>query len=371
MSRLRLALAALLAFPGALYAHPGHDNRDHFVAADANATEESKATPDEDPANEKAVTGSGDLRFRYRADLSELPEEIAKGIKKAHGGFAKTPQGEIYFGLEGTGLIRLSADLKTKTIVSTSDDMKGGALHNTTYLKKDGGLLILPDPARGRVYATTLDGKTVATIGRPDVNDYYKNAENRYRPTDADLATDNVLYICDGYSAGKYVLAADLEEEKFFDRYYGGPVTGEGREEGKYSTNHGVTFDPHDATLLIADRERQWIQRMTLTGEFVEGFDTAGGDVCDVDFVEWQGERLMVAGCLKSGAPNQPGAEPGFVVILRDGKVVSTLKPKVDLGLEEFQHIHNAAGVVVDGKLFVLCYGWNPGCYAVLEHIAE
>jgi sugar lactone lactonase YvrE len=363
MSLQRLLLAALVASPVvvaplAAVGHPGHDHRDQFVA--------TEATPPSAPMND-AITGTGDLRFRYRPDLSELPENIAKGIKKAHGGFAKTPDGDIYFGLEGTGLIRLSADLKTKTLVSDSDDMKGGALHNTTYIKKDGDLLILPDPARGRVYAVTLEGKTVATIGRPQVNDYYKNPDNAYRPTDADLATDNVLYICDGYSPGKYVLAADLEEQKFFDRYYGGAVEGKGRQEGKYSTNHGVTFDPNDATLLIADRERQWIQRMTLTGEFVEGFDTAGGDVCDVDFVEWQGERLIVAGCLKSGA----GAEPGFVAILRDGKVVSTLKPKVDLGIEEFQHIHNAAGVVVDGKLFVLCYGWNPGCYAVLEHIAE
>lgn len=363
MSRHHLLLAALVASPIAVApraaeGHPGHDHRDQFVATETAPPSASR---------EDAVTGSGDLRFRYRADLSELPESIAKGIKKAHGGFAKTPEGDIYFGLEGTGLIRLSADLKTKTLVSDSDDMKGGALHNTTYVKKDGDLLILPDPARGRVYAVTFDGKTVATIGRPDVNDYYKKSDNPYRPTDADLATDGALYICDGYSPGKYVLAADLEEQTFFDRYYGGAVEGKGRQEGKYSTNHGVTFDPNDATLLIADRERQWIQRMTLTGEFVEGFDTAGGDVCDVDFVEWQGERLMVAGCLKSGG----GAEPGFVAILRGGKVVSTLKPKVDLGLEEFQHIHNAAGVVVDGKLYVLCYGWNPGCYAVLEHVVE
>lgn len=359
MPRLHPLFAALLAAltAGVVYAHPGHDQRDHFVAADASPAA---------PPSEDAITGSGDLRFRYRADLSELPEAIAKGIKRAHGGFAKTPSGEVYFGLEGTGLIRLSADLKEKTLVSASDEMAGGALHNTTYLKHNGEVLALPDPARGRVYLTRLDGEVVATIGRPAVNDYYKNPENAYRPTDVDRGNDGELYICDGY-AGRYILTADLESATITDRYFGGKVQGDGRQEGKYSTNHGVTYDPLDATLLIADRERQWIQRMTLEGEFVEGFDTGGGDVCDVDFVEWKGERLMVAGCLKSGG----GAEPGFVQLLRDGKVVSTLKPKVDLGIEEFQHIHNAAGVVVDGKLFVLCYGWNPGCYAVLEHVAE
>ncbi|TWT96187.1 hypothetical protein Pla108_32750 [Botrimarina colliarenosi] len=360
MNRLRplsLCLTTLLVAAPVAFAHPGHDHQDRFlVTADAPAP---VSTAD-------AVTGSGDLQFRYRADLSELPEEIAKGIKKAHGGFAKTPSGEIYFGLEGTGLIRLSADLTTKTLVSTNDAMAGGALHNTTYLDRKGGMLILPDPARGRVYATRLDGEVVATLGRPEVNDYYKNLDNAYRPTDADMASDGVVYVCDGY-AGRYVLTADLDDEKFFDRNFGGKVQGAGRTEGEFSTNHGVTFDPTDDTLLIADRERQWIQRVTLAGEFVEGFDTGGGDVCDVDFVDWKGERLLVAGCLKSGG----GAEPGFVQILRDGKVVSTLKPKIDLGIELFQHIHNAAGVVVDGKLFVLCYGWNPGCYAVLEHVTE
>ena len=72
----------------------------------------------------------------------------------------------------------------------------------------------------------------------------------------------------------------------------------------------------------------------------------------------------MVAGCLT-------GPDKGVVQILRDGEVVSTLKPKLDLGLSQFEHIHNAAGVVVGGKLYVLCYGWNPGCYAVLEHVKE
>ena len=59
------------------------------------------------------------------------------------------------------------------------------------------------------------------------------------------------------------------------------------------------------------------------------------------------------------------------ISILRDGEVVSTLRPKADLGIEAFQHVHNAVGVVTGGQLYVLCYGWNPGCYAVLELVVD
>lgn len=318
-----------------------------------------------------AMTGTGDWRFRYRADLSELPSEIARGIKPAHGGFAKTPGGEIYFGLQGTGLIKISPDLTRLSIVSSAGDLLGGGLHNTTYLAGDGGRLVLPDNARGQVLVVDMDGKAIGKLRRPGVNDYYNatnddgTPKNGFAPTDTEVV-GGVLYVCDGYSAGKYVLTADLEALRYGDAYFGGRVSGPGREEGKFSTNHGVTLDASDGTLVIADRERQWAQKMTPAGEFIEGYDMDGANPCDVDFVEFDGDTLMVAGCLVG-----PNGTPGVVQLLRDGKVVSTLKPKLDLGIEAFQHIHNAAGVVVEGKLFVLCYGWNPGCYAVLEHVAD
>ena len=88
------------------------------------------------------------------------------------------------------------------------------------------------------------------------------------------------------------------------------------------------------------------------------------GRVCDIDFVDWRGERLMIAVCLRA-----EGDAPGVVHVIRGRQIVSTLRPKLDLGLEEFEHIHSAAGVVVDDRLFVLCYGWNPGGYALLEMV--
>lgn len=372
-SRLAIVLATALAAGSAAQAHEGHDHDKGHEGAEGNHQMDHDDHEGHDSdGDHDATTGAGDLTFRYRADLSELPEEIAKGIKPAHGGFAKTPSGEIYFGLEGTGLIRLSADLKTKTLVSAEGDLLGGGLHNTTYLDRDGGQLVLPDNNRAQVLVVKLDGTPVGKVGRPEVNDYYSakkqdgSPANGYAPTDTELGPDGVLYVCDGYSQGKYVLTVDLESMAYTDRFFGGSLPQWCRTEGKFSTNHGVTHDKSDDTLVIADRELQWAQKLTTAGEFVEGFDMAGANPCDVDFVEHGGETLMVAGCLKG-----KDGTAGVVQLLRDGKVVSTLKPKDDLGLDQFDHIHNAVGVVVDGKLFVLCYGWNPGCYAVLEHVAE
>lgn len=346
-----IGLALIGPVPAA--AHEGH------APPAAKGDSETVSTASSIAPDSHATTGSGDLVFRYRGDLSELPQEIAKGIGPAHGGFAKTPTGAIYFGLQGTGLIRVSADLTQKAIVSAEGGLLGGGLHNTTYLDRDGGSLVLPDNDRGQVLVVGLDGSPITTLGLPPgIN------AGDYHPTDTDLASNGVLYICDGYGKSKLVFTADLDKKVYADRRFGGPAA-QRQTETQFSTNHGITFDPTDETLVVADREHQWAQRLTLDGEFVEGYQTLGA-VCDIDFVEFGGERLMIAGCLRG-----PKGGVGVVQILRDGEVVSTLNLKEDLGLDQFQHVHNAIGVVFEGKLFVLCYGWNPGCYAVLEHVAE
>ncbi|MEN0110347.1 MAG: hypothetical protein AAF805_06450 [Planctomycetota bacterium] len=356
-TRLSLLIVLFaLASPRA-YCHPGHGAAESVAASQPPAD-----------AVRDAITGSGDLRFRYRADLSELPPEIATGIKRAHGGFAKGPDGELYFGLEGTGVVRVSPDLREKRLFAESEDLRGGGLHNTTYLDRDGGLLALPDNVRGQVLFIDLDGDPIATIGRPPatIDALYGDPAKSYAPTDADAVDESTLLVTDGYGPSKCVLAVDLERRAYIERAFGGPVGSGPREAGKFSTPHGVTWDGAEGVVLIADRERQWVQKFTPAGNFVGSVDTAGANPCDYDVVEWRGKPLGVVGCLRG-----PGNTAGVVQMIRDGEVVSSLRPKADLGLEEFEHIHNAIGVVVDGQLFVLCYGWNPGCYAVLQHVAE
>ena len=348
-------LLAWALSPAVSNAHEGHD---HSEGIDVS-------TPQ--PSESDALTGEGDYRFRFNAELSRLPEAISAGIGRAHGGFAKTPSGEVYFGLEGTGLIRISADLREKTLVSQSPSLIAGGLHNTTFVDRDGGLLVLPDNNTGRVLVVSTDGEPVATLGRPgaDIDEYYADPDNGYAPTDTEfVAPDGMVYVTDGYSDSKNVLAVDLDKQAYVRRIAGGKAPKGQQTPAKFSTCHGLVWDPIDETLAIADREHHWVQKLNLDGDFVSGYQVDGGNPCDIDFVEWRSEPLTLVSCLRA-----KGWGFGVVHLLRGTEIVATLKPKDDLGLEAFDHIHNAVGVVVDKKLYVLCYGWNPGCFAVLEHV--
>jgi hypothetical protein len=43
--------------------------------------------------------------------------------------------------------------------------------------------------------------------------------------------------------------------------------------------------------------------------------------------------------------------------------------PKEELGLSNFQHIHNAVIKKQGGKLFIIAQAWNPGDFAILEQV--
>ena len=42
---------------------------------------------------------------------------------------------------------------------------------------------------------------------------------------------------------------------------------------------------------------------------------------------------------------------------------------KEELGLANFQHVHNAALREINGKLYVIAQAWNPGDFAILEQV--
>lgn len=355
-----LVLCSSIFFSSFAVAHEGHSHENQI---DVDSPVESHLP--------NARTGTGEYLFRYRADLSILPKEVAEGIKQAHGGFAITPTGHIYFGLEGTGIVRISPDLNTMEIVNRSEVIREGGLHNTTYTDRDGGLLIFPDNKRGEIHITSLEGEELKKLGRPqaEIQTYYAEPNNSYNPTDTEVAPNGMLYITDGYSPSKFVLTADLEKGIYIKHLFGtnannGPNKGPGA--GRFTTCHGITWDATNKLLVVADREHFLLQKFDLAGNFVTQVGVEGASPCNVEFVKWNNKPLAVVPCLRG-----PNWSAGVIKLYRDDHIVATLKPKKDLGLESFQHIHHAIGTVVEGKLFILCYGWNPGCYAVLEQVSE
>jgi hypothetical protein len=47
-----------------------------------------------------------------------------------------------------------------------------------------------------------------------------------------------------------------------------------------------------------------------------------------------------------------------------------TVRPKEELGIELAQHLHNVIWYEYEGRVFLLCQSWNPGCYFVLEQVS-
>ena len=92
--------------------------------------------PDQDPTRAqdapRGVTGTG--RYTFRHFPLEIPQEMAKHIRGAHGGFARDPEsrggdGSTYFSLKNVGLLKLKADLSEIQVIGGNSAITGVNLH--------------------------------------------------------------------------------------------------------------------------------------------------------------------------------------------------------------------------------------------------
>ena len=114
----------------------------------------------------------------------------------------------------------------------------------------------------------------------------------------------------------------------------------------------------------IADRPHAEIDRFTPEGQYLSTLDLPEGSFpCDIDYLD---------GYAVVGALHGPDREKGAPVYLLQGdRVVSEVWPKEELGLEGFQHIHNAVLRRIDGRFYIILQAWNPGDFAILEQVEE
>ena len=363
-----LAAAPLAAHPGDV-PHAGHDEPVLLALAD-----EKPATPA--PAAVPGVTGQGKYRFRLLYGRDHLPEPAVQVLTRAHGGFAvdrRKDKGDIYFALPGAGIVRISGDLKTTAMVDTPAPVRDNNQHNTLLWYAPDGRPFLTFPANdaGKVFTLTLDGKLLHTLdaptpeddlGNPTATDYFRQ-KLKFTPTDVEQL-DGLYYIPTGYSTLDYVLTARITLEPFSAKWNALSFGGKGGEPGQFGTGHGVTIPQGVKRVDIADRPNSEIDRFSPDGRYLETVTLPKGSwPCDV----WYEGKIAVVGCLHG--PDRSKGAP--IYILEDDKVVSTLMPKEDLGLDRFTHVHNAIGVTRNGKLYVIAQAWNPGDFAILEQIVD
>jgi len=75
-----------------------------------------------------------------------------------------------------------------------------------------------------------------------------------------------------------------------------------------------------------------------------------------------------VIGSLDDPIKGRPA--PIYILDAATYEVISTIRPKEDLGIERADHLHNVVWHEHNGKLFLVCQSWNPGYYFALELIS-
>lgn len=363
-------------------AHPGHEGEPadplHWTLAEGQAVREPivLAQAEGEPAakrDKKAKSGQGRYKFRVLYTSDHLPEEAVKVLKAAHGGFAvdrREDQGHTYFALPGAGILRIAPDLSSVDLLETAEPVKANNMHNTTIWTDSEGTPYLTFPSNGtaQVFTTDLEGKLLGTLGAPTkddkfgrdaVNDYFAKGQG-FVPTDTEVY-QGLLYVATGYSSLDYVLTAHVESasEMTWDTLAFG---GKGTKPGQFGTGHGITVVPGAEMIAVADRPNSEIEFFSPEGDYIVRLGLPEGSFpCDVDFVE----DYTLVGCLH-GPDREKGAP---IYLLKGDQLISTVMPKEDLGLANFQHIHNSVLRVIDGKLYIIAQAWNPGDFAILEQV--
>ena len=312
------------------------------------------------------TSGQSSWTFRYRPDLSQLPEDAHAHIRRAHGGFAvdRRGAGDVYFHLDGYGILHLGPNLTGIRKLEGDPEFTKGNGHNTSLGYDESGkpYLVIPDNKRGVVLFADTKGNLLHKLGKPEVLDWFRGGN--YAPTDA-LVVDGKLLVADGYGS-RYLFPAE-PFGKWIPGVFGGKRV--------FTTSHGLDWDPSKKRIAAADREASLIRYFTPDGAEVRENRKpvitklpAGARPCDIDYMP---DGSAVVGCLRG-----EGGSPGEIYILDPkGEILSVVKPKTDLGLTSghtnFEHVHNASWTKVGDTIFLLVYAWNPGGFAVLERVAE
>ena len=304
------------------------------------------------------ASGQGFWKFVAARELAPVPVAAQPKVVGAHGTIVVDKSAEVaYWGLQGVGWIGFSNKLSASWVVAGNPAFAAGNLHGADLLPrgKKPPLIAAADNVAGKIYLTDTTFQDVETLTRPGFGAYATN--KTFAPTDVAFTSLKELWIVDGYGQQRF-LSADLLPLRWREEMHGG---------GAFSkTLHGVTYDQaHDDLLFSARPEGQLkrLGRKSLRAKDIMGLP-AGTLLCDVDL--W-GDYCLAA-CL-DGANKTPG--PLYIINLKRRAIVSTIKPKEDLGYADAQHLHDAAWYVTgkgrDREVYLLFSNWNPGGLGALK----
>lgn len=317
-----------------------------------------KAPPPLPASDGRKRSGQGFWKFVAVEGVLPIPVEARGFVKGAHGTLLVDAERDtVYWGLEKVGWIAFSNRLKQSWIVKGDPAFASGNLHGADLLPRRGQLPLVgvADNVEGEVYLSDTSFQHADKLDWPQGGPY--SAKGEFHPTDVAFTGGGGLFVTDGYGKA-WFMPATAKPLRYGGAFHGGKTFSQ--------TPHGVTYDPSDKSLLISARPEGQVKRWSVAKEGVlevQGLPP-GSTVCDVDL--WRGYAL--APCL-DGPEKSPG--PIYILHLKKKAIVSTLRPKAELGFTDARHIHDAAWYVVrDGRrteVFVLFTNWNPGGLGALK----
>jgi hypothetical protein len=313
------------------------------------------------------VSGQAPFAFAPRPDLTFLPEPAREHEVNLHGGFAVDGRpgfGQVYYGMPGFGIMRVDADLRQQNVIQLPDDLRLLNFHSTKLGQFDGQVrLFLPANSAEKVVVLTLDGQVDFVLPRP-VFEEYQDLSTPYNPTDAVLVGEHV-FIADGYGSN-YITSADVHTHQWTGIF--GGRTENPTEDGKFLTAHGINFNPVHHHLDIADRPHSRIQNHGEDGHFIASHHLPqGAFLCGINYIQYNDRWYAVIGCLRDPVQDRPA--PIYIIDASTYELLSTIRPKEELGIELAQHLHNVVFHLHEGQLYLICQAWNPGHYFVLQKV--
>lgn len=297
------------------------------------------AEPSQMVAGQKIVSGG----YEYQPELLQLPKEV--NIKHAHG-LTRDNDDNIYLAYESNDINKNTHAIamfnKHGKFVKYIGDSKfaWGSPHGLDLVYENGSKYLYLSNNGQTVRKIDMRGNVVwQSKEAPDVAPYQVE-KPKYKPTDtATNPNSNQVYIADGYGSST-ITERNKNTGKVSDKLWSGEESGK-----SFKTPHGVTYDPRNNQVLVADRENSRIVAYDTDGKFVKAIEGKGiSRVCNTDV--WQDQLLV---------PNLNGS---VAYLDKNNQLIDVIEINKVLGEKGHKHPHDAIfmsnGDIVIGT-------WNPG----------
>ena len=334
------------------------------------------------------VSGTGEMAFEVLVTAKNLPKKVfepnpfGRGKKKqpilnyAHGGFAydhREGKGEVYWFLQGAGMMRVNRDRSKIDLLKT--DPKHGPkfnMHNATFfVHKGNGRIAWPANSGAK-------GLRHRCRWQADPHDRSVRRSQPYsrKPKPAGYCPHRYR-LPRRQAVGHRWLRLEVRDvlrprrsKEWTGTIFGGrnmkkPEAGEVRHQPRNHDPQGsdlhrrTVLRPH--SLLQTRHEiRQHVPasrtgRSRAISSSSLANDTLYGVAASLNTVEREQEDQGDKGAAV------------YIVDMKTLKVVSTIKPKDELGLAKFSHLHNVFPSVDEDGVTLFCQAWNVGDFAILR----